>query len=79
MIQLEADEAMLSRYQALWDEDLKVNMAAAAPNARGLRNEKLAWFWGMDVPRDTEANDWMSECKCCCRPSVLNLPRLVVY
>lgn len=79
MIQLEADKAMLSRYQALRDEDLKVNTAAAAPNARGLRNEKLAWFWGMDVPRDTEANDWMSECKCCCRPSVLNLPRLVVY
>ena len=60
MVQLEADEAMLSRYQAL-------------------RDEKLAWFWGMDVPRDTEANDWMFECKCCCWPSVLNLLRLIVY
>ena len=57
MMQLEADEAMLSRYRALWDEDLKVNMAAAALNARGLRNEKLAWFWGMDGRADTHQSN----------------------
>ncbi|KAF8442797.1 hypothetical protein L210DRAFT_3396998 [Boletus edulis BED1] len=32
------------------------------PNARGHRNDKLAWFWSMDIPKDTEGSDWMSEC-----------------
>ena len=44
-------------------EDLKVSAAVADPNARGHRDDTLAWFWTMDVPWDTEVNDWMSECK----------------
>jgi hypothetical protein len=64
MVKLGADATMLNRYQALREEDLKVNTAAAAaPNTRGLRNESLSWFWMMDIPRDTEASDWMSECE----------------
>ncbi|KIK71983.1 hypothetical protein PAXRUDRAFT_800527, partial [Paxillus rubicundulus Ve08.2h10] len=30
-------------------------------NARGHRDSTLAWFWTMDVQRDAELNDWMSE------------------
>ncbi|KIK77720.1 hypothetical protein PAXRUDRAFT_165942, partial [Paxillus rubicundulus Ve08.2h10] len=26
------------------------------------RDSTLAWFWTMDVQRDAELNDWMSEC-----------------
>ena len=63
MTRLDADNDILQRYQHLRDEDLKVTTAAASPNVRGLRNRKLAWFWSIDVPRDTEANDWMSECR----------------
>ena len=24
---------------------------------------RVAWFWSMDIPRDTEMNDWMTEYK----------------
>ena len=44
-------------------EDLKVSAAVADPNAQGHRDDTLAWFWTMDVPWDTEVNDWMLECK----------------
>jgi hypothetical protein len=65
MVNLGADEDVLTRYQLLKDADLKITAAAAAPNSRGNCNDRLAWFWLMDVPRDTEANDWMSECMIC--------------
>ena len=57
MIYLGADKFCLNRYRPLKDEDLKVTTAAAGPNSRGHRNDTLAWFWSMDVPRDTEDND----------------------
>ena len=79
MINLGADEAMLARYQPLRDGNLKVNTATAASNSRGLRNEKLSWFWGMDISRDTKTEDWMSKCKCYSRPSPVNLPQFTVY
>lgn len=63
MVALGADETILNRYQLLKDKDLKVTAAASAPNARGRRNEILAWFWSIDVPRDTETSNWMSECR----------------
>ncbi|KAF8430937.1 hypothetical protein L210DRAFT_3416879 [Boletus edulis BED1] len=28
----------------------------------GHQNNKLAWFWSMDIPKDTERSNWMSEC-----------------
>ena len=65
MISLGADDLLLNRYQPLLEGDLKVSTAAAAPNSRGHHDERLAWFWSMDVPQDTEANDWMSECGSC--------------
>ena len=41
-----------------------VTTAISDPNARGHHDDRLAWFWTMDVPRDTDRNDWMSECMC---------------
>jgi hypothetical protein len=64
MMRLSASEDMLARYQALKDEDLKVSTAVTEPNFRNHRSNTLAWFWSMDIPRDTDMNDWMSECEC---------------
>jgi len=63
MIALNASSNTLNRYKMLRKEDLKISATIADPNARGHRDDTLAWFWTMDVPRDTEVNDWMSECK----------------
>lgn len=63
MVVLGADDTLLDRYQSLTDDQLKVETVAISPNARGHRNETLAWFWSMDILRDTDRSQWMSECK----------------
>lgn len=63
MIKLGAGEELLEKYKPLHNEHLGVKTAALNPKDRGMRNEHLAWFWKMDVPRDTEAIHWMSECR----------------
>lgn len=63
MIRLKADEQCLERYQVLKKADLKVTTAISDPNARAQRHVHLAWFWTMDVQRDSEAEDWMEECE----------------
>ena len=62
LVSLRADEDTLSKYRELMDADLKVTTSVLNPNGSGHRNENLAWFWSMDIPRDTQADDWMSEC-----------------
>ncbi|KAF8549476.1 hypothetical protein OG21DRAFT_1525780 [Imleria badia] len=64
MLNLGANKETLLRYKPLKEEDLRVSSAAAAPNARGHRNDGLTWFWTMDVLRDTKRNSWMSEFYC---------------
>ncbi|KAF8438814.1 hypothetical protein L210DRAFT_3403557, partial [Boletus edulis BED1] len=61
MQSLGADKEMLSRYQPLRAEDLKVSTAAAFLNARGHQDNMLSWFWSMDIPKDTERSGWMSK------------------
>jgi len=63
MIALNASSNLLNQYKMLTKEDLKISAAIANPNARGHRDDTLAWFWTMDVLRDTEVNNRMSECK----------------
>ena len=63
MLALNPGGDLLDWYKILKREDLKVSAAVADPNARGHRDDTLAWFWTMDVPWDTEVNDWMLECK----------------
>ena len=65
MVALGADQSILDRYQMLNKKDLTVSTAVSDPNARGHRHDSLAWFWTMDIPKDTNKNDWMSECKLC--------------
>ncbi|KAL4065095.1 hypothetical protein J3A83DRAFT_4190533 [Scleroderma citrinum] len=52
---------ILDQYKELNRSDLKVSTAVTDLNARGHRDDTLAWFWTMDVPQDTAASDWMSE------------------
>ncbi|KAF9228573.1 hypothetical protein BS17DRAFT_691138 [Gyrodon lividus] len=62
MISLEADKDTLIWYRLLDPKHLKVSTTVSDPNAWGNQNSTLAWFWTMDVQRDSELNDWMSEC-----------------
>ncbi|KIK73224.1 hypothetical protein PAXRUDRAFT_178977, partial [Paxillus rubicundulus Ve08.2h10] len=63
MVALEADEVLMERYKLLIDQDLKVTTAIYNPNGSVHRMENLAWFWTMDIPRDAQESDWMSECR----------------
>ncbi|KAL4067125.1 hypothetical protein V8B97DRAFT_2025227 [Scleroderma yunnanense] len=61
MMVLGARPDILDQYKELNRSDLKVSTAVTDPNARGHRDNTLAWFWTMDMPQDTAASDWMSE------------------
>ncbi|KAG1782095.1 hypothetical protein EV702DRAFT_1041810 [Suillus placidus] len=61
---LGADDELLERYRPLLKEHLKVSTAVADPNARGQRNNTLAWFWSMDVEGDSRNSDWLNEFYC---------------
>ncbi|KAL4080463.1 hypothetical protein J3A83DRAFT_4084854 [Scleroderma citrinum] len=61
MIALGANSSILDQYRDLEHHDLQVTTAVADLNACGHCNEHLAWFWAMDIPKDTNTNDWMSE------------------
>ncbi|KAL4081087.1 hypothetical protein J3A83DRAFT_4426297, partial [Scleroderma citrinum] len=52
---LDARPDILDQYKELNRSDLKISMAITEPNARGHRDETLAWFWTMDVPKDAAA------------------------
>jgi hypothetical protein len=60
---LGADDEFLERYHPLLKEHLKVSMVVGDPNARGQRNNTLAWFWSMDVEGDSHNSDWLNECE----------------
>jgi len=61
MVALGADQSILDQYQILNKKDLTVSTALSDSNARGHCHDSLAWFWTMDIPKDTNKNDWMSE------------------
>ncbi|KAL4074103.1 hypothetical protein J3A83DRAFT_4090326 [Scleroderma citrinum] len=58
---LGAGPDILDQYKELNRSDLKVSTAVTDPNARGHRDNTLAWFWTMDMPWDTVTSNWMSE------------------
>ncbi|KAG1721475.1 uncharacterized protein EDB91DRAFT_1088440 [Suillus paluster] len=58
---LGADDELLERYCPLLKEHLEVSTVVADPNARGQRNNTLAWFWSMDVEGDSHNSDWLNE------------------
>ncbi|KIM63801.1 hypothetical protein SCLCIDRAFT_116566, partial [Scleroderma citrinum Foug A] len=61
MIALGADSSILDWYKPLNQNDLTASTAVADPNARGHRHDSLSWFWTIDIPKDTDKNNWMSE------------------
>ncbi|KIK73044.1 hypothetical protein PAXRUDRAFT_179378 [Paxillus rubicundulus Ve08.2h10] len=63
MVALEADEVLMERYKSLVNQDLKVTTAISDPNGSFHHMENLAWFWTMDIPRDAQESDWMSDCR----------------
>ncbi|KAI0038755.1 hypothetical protein FA95DRAFT_1505108, partial [Auriscalpium vulgare] len=61
ILQLDPEASLSSRYQALKDEDLKVDTAALSSEARGQRNKQLAWFWAVDAQEQMADDGWMGE------------------
>ncbi|KAG1782823.1 hypothetical protein EV702DRAFT_950816, partial [Suillus placidus] len=47
MMKLEPGQEQLQKYKPLLREQLKISTAVGDPNARGQRNEYLAWFGPM--------------------------------
>ncbi|KIK79107.1 hypothetical protein PAXRUDRAFT_162178 [Paxillus rubicundulus Ve08.2h10] len=64
MVALQADETLLERYRLLVNQDLKVTTAISDPNRSVHHMADLTWFWTMDIPRDAQESDWMSEIYC---------------
>ncbi|KAG1900024.1 uncharacterized protein F5891DRAFT_980638 [Suillus fuscotomentosus] len=60
-VSINANDALLKRYQPLTREHLKVSTAVADPNSRGQRNNVLAWFWSLDMEGDSDSSDWLNE------------------
>jgi len=64
MIKLGVEDHLMEKYEPLLREHLKVTTAVADPNARGQRNESLAWFWSVDFDSSGPDGDWMNEREC---------------
>jgi hypothetical protein len=63
MVLLGASNEELQRYQTLQKDHLRVTTARIDPSLRGQRDTSLAWFWTMDVKKDTDQADSMAECE----------------
>ncbi|KAL4080513.1 hypothetical protein J3A83DRAFT_4084731 [Scleroderma citrinum] len=61
MVSLGADSSILDQYQPLEPYHLQISTAVTDPNACGHHHDHLTWFWTMDIPKDTNKDDWMSE------------------
>jgi hypothetical protein len=63
MMQLEPGQDQLHKYKPLLREQLKISTAVGDPNARGQRNESLAWFWSVEVDMGGPDHSWNEECE----------------
>ena len=61
MIKLGASTEDQQKYKVLREEHLKVSTAVVEPNARGQRNTPMSWIWTVDVGRDLEGSQSMTE------------------
>ncbi|KAL4068931.1 hypothetical protein V8B97DRAFT_2024587 [Scleroderma yunnanense] len=62
MVLLGVDAAILDQYQELEHHDMWISTTVVDPNVYRHHHEHLAWIWTMDIPKDMNTNDWMSEC-----------------
>ncbi|KAG1722201.1 hypothetical protein EDB19DRAFT_1916812 [Suillus lakei] len=60
-MQLELGQDQLQKYKPLLREQLKISTAIGDPNARGQRNESLAWFWSVEVDLGGSDHSWNEE------------------
>ncbi|KIK80648.1 hypothetical protein PAXRUDRAFT_158105, partial [Paxillus rubicundulus Ve08.2h10] len=63
MVALQADETLLRGCELLIDQDIKVTTASSNPNWSVHFMADLTWFLIMDIHRDTQKSDYMSECR----------------
>ncbi|KAG1728214.1 hypothetical protein EDB19DRAFT_1913863 [Suillus lakei] len=63
MMQLEPGQDQLQKYKPLLHEQLTISTAIGDPNARGQRNESLAWFWSVEVDLGGPYHLWNEECE----------------
>jgi hypothetical protein len=76
MVSLGCSTEIQTKYQILWQDQLKVSTAAvrsgtgtsSAELGSQSQNELLAWFWTMNLPADFEASDMRKQCKCSLHP-----------
>ncbi|KAG1761668.1 hypothetical protein EV702DRAFT_1207062 [Suillus placidus] len=61
MMKLEPGQEQLQKYKPLLREQLKISTAVGDPNARGQRNESLAWFWSVEVDLGGPDQSWNEE------------------
>lgn len=61
LVRLGAGADVLAKYRVLRDEDTKVSTAVIDVRKPSRAEATLAWFWRMDVQRDTENDSWMAE------------------
>ncbi|KAI6046585.1 hypothetical protein EDC04DRAFT_2546897, partial [Pisolithus marmoratus] len=62
MIALHVDVESLSHYQELKQSHLTINSAVFQQNAHAHHGNQFPWFWSINIPKDTESKNWMSEC-----------------
>ncbi|KAG1879029.1 hypothetical protein F4604DRAFT_1880057 [Suillus subluteus] len=61
MMKLEPGQDQLQKFKPLLREQLKISTAVGDPNARGQRNESLAWFWSVEVDLGGLDQSWNEE------------------
>ncbi|KAG1884743.1 hypothetical protein F4604DRAFT_1919247 [Suillus subluteus] len=61
MMKLEPGQDQLQKFKPLLCEQLKISTAVGDPNARGQRNESLAWFWSVEVDLCGPDQSWNEE------------------
>lgn len=63
LIRLEASASLLSQYQEIKKEDLKMSKDIVEENRVGQRSSELAWFWRLDRKWDNNQGEFLKECK----------------
>jgi hypothetical protein len=62
LVNLNAPEDVLARFQVLRREHLKISTAVVDVRLPHRSDAALAWFWNLDISGDTESLSWMAEC-----------------
>lgn len=62
LISLGVDKKTLERFQAITEQDLKMNGDIVEENRFGQKSDMVSWLWRMDGRRNE--TEWMEESKC---------------